>query len=85
MAIGVLPAEPTPDRAAAHDCERRERGARDDIGVHTEARAFALGYEHDDPGPHRIQLPHVTEVAEIREQDRAVCQNPGSGGERERR
>ena len=71
-AIGVLPSEPTAGGAAAHDCERHQRSDTGDIGLRSAARVLARRHERRDPRPHRIQLPHVTQIADVRKQGSRV-------------
>src|SRR3989449_4611651 len=71
-AITVLPAQPAPQRAAPdhRECDERRRAApgRSTAG----AGELARRDERSQPRPHRVQLPHVTQVAEVRERYRTV-------------
>ena len=66
------PPEAVGERArgdAAHrpggDDEERDRARA--LGRHVAAQREAGRQEGRDPGPHRVELPHVAEVAEVRE------------------
>src|SRR5207237_2183577 len=65
-AVGDDSPEPAAEGTAGDDRERR--GARVEPGVVAPAaHGEAVGEERGDPRPHRVELPHVTEVSEARQ------------------
>src|SRR5581483_4195668 len=67
-AVSHDPREDTADRSASDHHERRR------LGQHRRLAALRkTGADHHRrPRPHRIQLPHVSEVAEVRETKAAI-------------
>ena len=63
-AIGQRAGSDAAHRARSHDEECDGAGA---LCRHVAAQREAGRQEGRDPGPHRVQLPHVAEVAEVRE------------------
>src|SRR2546428_13753540 len=59
-AIGVLPAQPASDGAAADYRERHKRRESRDVGIRTAARVLAGGVEYRHPGPHSRPPPTST-------------------------
>src|SRR5207244_6820204 len=70
-AVAEDAARPTPEPTRADHCEGR-------IGRGGPRREQLIRGEHDEPRPHRVQLPHVPEVAERGETDATVVEHePG--------
>ena len=70
-AIGEPAGERAAGGAAADGEKRGERSGG--VGRRGAGRGEAGGGEHGNPGPHRVELPHVAEVAERREPRARGC------------
>ena len=61
------------DPAGADD---RERGQAAGRGGRGPGCGEARGHEERDPGPHRVELPHVAQVPEVGQADRWLAERP---------
>src|SRR6185369_17326101 len=80
-AVGELAGE----KAAEPSGRDRRRGGEPGAADGPAGRLIAREQTERRPGPHRVELPHVTQITEVGETRRPVREHPSGGAPVERR